>query len=844
MKRLRGYIIQLGILVAMFAAGAVHAQNATGGNAIEEKFAGFSKLLSPEKLYLQTDKEVYCVGDTVWFKGYLKNSSELSNFKESNYIYVEIISPMAIQLLNGNIENKEEKRARVKIKRMNNTFYGHIKIPERLNTGVAIVRAYSYWMLNNEPEYLFNKNIEIRNPLKDDFVRVLESRNDKNAYKYLQIGAENPFRKFAEPEYDIDMQFMPESGRYVVGENSVIAFKAINNKGMGVKIAGQLYIDGKESVSFNSNELGMGILNVNVASMPKRMSVKLSDNAGFVKTVNFPLPENRAVVMNLKLDEQMLEANVYSRNVPASNMWFVIYDGSEMYIKVPYSQEEKRFKVESRLLSEGINHAAVLDEKGNVYASRAFFVYPKREISSAVKTDKSSYKAKEKVSIGIDIKDENGKPLNGNFSLSVTDDKYAPYSGYGHNIISYMLLGSEAKGWIEKPQEYFNTEIPLAERMRRIDVLMLTQLWKYYDLPKIMSGRVLRPLYGKEYTQSISGYIYGILGKPKKSLISVVAPSINYSTMGTLDSTSHFELLNLDFPDGTEFIVSAANQKGTGGKRFTPMLDDEKFAPAYNYHKYITSYGYTNDYKKAAFSEFYNDEGGLVYQINPVYVIGHRTSKPKSYISPIPFNFKPGQFRGFEDLEPYKGFDVISYITMTCPQLRHGGGVTILCRTGYRDARRGYSNHWGPIKIYINGLLAKSSELQSLMVDDIDGFAYIPPGADAAKFDMQGSLFTTAIVMITTKMGTKQAMNVSGIKPLGWQMPKKMYEPKYGVSDAKVGYEPMRSTLHWKENINVVNGKAATTFYTSGSSSDYTVIVEGVTSDKQPVFIKSKIVRE
>ena len=58
---------------------------------LEKRFETFSKFLSPEKLYLHTDKEFYCVGDTLWFKGYLMNNSYLSEFPECNFIYVELI---------------------------------------------------------------------------------------------------------------------------------------------------------------------------------------------------------------------------------------------------------------------------------------------------------------------------------------------------------------------------------------------------------------------------------------------------------------------------------------------------------------------------------------------------------------------------------------------------------------------------------------------------------------------------------------------------------------------------------------------------------------------------------
>jgi len=82
----------------------------------QENFTTFSEYLSPEKLYIQTDREVYCVGDTIWFKGYLQNASQLAKNAECNYIYVELISSMTeMNFDKGREENVNALRKRVKI---------------------------------------------------------------------------------------------------------------------------------------------------------------------------------------------------------------------------------------------------------------------------------------------------------------------------------------------------------------------------------------------------------------------------------------------------------------------------------------------------------------------------------------------------------------------------------------------------------------------------------------------------------------------------------------------------------------------------------------------------------
>ncbi len=825
--------------------GAVPEQSLPAGAtaSIEEKFATYSQLLSPEKLYLHTDREVYCVGDTIWFKGYLQNSSQLSEFAESNYIYVELFSPMFAQQINGKIESDEEMRRRVKVKRVNDTFYGFLKVPERLNTGIAVIRAYTYWMMNNREEYMFSKNIELRNPLKDDYVQSLVKKKEYSRVEYTKVGMESPFARHKDEKFDIDIQFMPESGRYVVGENSIIAFKAIDNEGKGLNVKGAVYIDKVDSVAFESNDLGLGIIHLNLAKMPEKLKVRIGDYDGFSKIVDFPMPERQAVVMNLNIDSTTVTADVYSKNINTEvPLWFVVYNTTEMYVKAAFTLPGKRYKLAYDLFAPGINNAAIVDDNGNVYANRSFFIYPKDEAVASLQTDKSEYKGKEKVVCDIELKDERGNPLNGNLSMSVMDDEFAPYSGYGHNIVSYMQLGSEVNGFVEDPQEYFNTEKSLEERMHDMDVLMLAQGWKYYDLPKILTNTTVIPKYGREYTQSISGKIMGLFRMPKRSIVSFVAPSIGFSAMGQLDSTGLFALNGLDFPDSTKFIVSGSNAKGKG-KLYTPILDNDHFANTYIYPKYLTPYGYTKEYKMAAYVGHYDSTGEPLYTLDPVYVVAKKKIDTRN-MSPMPrTNFKPGQFRDEEEMAPYKDFDLISYILMTCHPLRQGKSNTILCPAVRASSRMQSSSGWQEIVVYINGMKASFDELECLMVDNIDGFAYIKAGADAAMYYMSASLYTPAVVMVRTKWPTRVVPNVTDIIPLGWQKPKKMYNPKYENEESKKVKEAMRSTVHWQPNINVVNGKAESSFYTSSHFSDYTVILEGMTSDKQPVFVKTKIKR-
>lgn len=67
----------------------------------------------------------------------------------------------------------------------------------------------------------------------------------------------------------------------------------------------------------------------------------------------------------------------------------------------------------------------------------------------------------------------------------------------------------------------------------------------------------------------------------------------------------------------------------------------------------------------------------------------------------------------------------------------------------------------------------------------------------------------------------------------GCQVPDVFYSPVYTSAEAKNNRIPdFRNTLYWKPDVNTgKNGKAEIEFFTSDESSDYTIVVEGITSD-------------
>lgn len=813
-----------------------------------EAYEGYSRLLAPEKLYLHTDREVYNMGDTIWFRGYLKNVSSLAEYPECNFLYVELFSAMWER--NYYLRRSEESwkmRQRVKVKRgPDGRFCGYLPLSEDLNSGRATLRAYSYWMLNRDPDFMYYKDIEIRNTLKDSFLEDLKTLKVDDQMTYDELGVENPFRTTLfmrskkKAETDVDLQFLPESGRYTAGQPSVLAIKAVNQDGKGVPVSGSISADGTPIASFSTNDLGMGRCTITVPPGIKHLSAMAETRIEtFQFETSLPLPESRAVVINLvpAADSISICVSCFGLTLPDAAR-LVISDKSIITQSFPLRDSVTEFTLPTHEFKPGILTASIIDTDGSVYAERPFFVFPHQTLVADFEFDKPRYGKRDKVGVTISIHDENGNPSDGDFSLSVTDEDFAPASGQDHSIVSYFLLGSELKGLVENPRYYFDPSVPLDERVRDIDMLLLTQGWRYYDLPAIFQQKTAAPIYGKEFTQSLSGYVNAPIGKARKSTVCFVAPKINFTYIADIDSTAYFILDNLDFPDSTQFLVGAQGRRKLFQKWYSPILDPEYFAAPYTYPDYLRLTGYSKEYGDFASQSYSATDGSVTYTLAPA-----RITAQKSNLSPFPNDeFRKDQYRDEKRLAPYRDYDLFSYILETCPGIKLGKTGALVGKTVRSATRMDMIEMEQPINVFIDGMRSNQGRLTDLMVTDIDAFVYIS-GVAAAKYDngLNSPLFAqrgnVPVVLISTKYPIRVATNVTSGKPLGWQQPARFYAPKYESQTERNRFEPMRSTLHWDPSIQVRDGKAIFSFYTSDHQVPYRFSLEGFTSDGTPFSV-------
>lgn len=795
----------------------------------QENFEAFSKFLSPEKLYLQTDREVYCVGDTLWFSGYLRNASGFAEYKECNFIYVEILASLVeSDVYLGQDLEQEKVRVRVKVKKTpDGGFDGYIPIPDNLNSGIAVVRAYSYWMLNKEVEYMFNKNIEIRNPLKDDYYRTMKESEVRETHRYTELGMSNPFdKKVSRKEKKPLLEFFPEGGSYCETIPEVFGVRATGEEGTPASVGGEIIADGQRLGQFRTDERGLARISLCVPAGCRDLYARFDDGTW---ACSLPLPAKDAVLLSCTPLADRIKAEIKVQGPAlAGGLLLFAFDKSEIYYKGRLSPTGGTVELPYDQLLPGINAFAVADHAGNVYAVRPFFVSPENSVSVELEESGSTEQTKCRLS----LKRSDGTPVSGCFSISVTDAAYSPYDGSGYNLVSWTYLGSELKSFVEDSWRYFDTQIPLEQRISDADMLMLAQGWDYYPLDKILSGKVPLPLCGKEYTQSLSGTIHRPLGKRnRKAVVSFLAQGIGYSSIHQLDSLGTFELSGLNFPQGTQFLVST---EGLGGNRFfSTQMDNDVFARMHSYRKYKKYSGYDDSYKVDAMPLYYDNEGHPVLTLNSAYIVANK-NMAASNISPFPgYNFKPGQYRTVEQLKPYETYDIPGYVVSNFPGVRidttMAGEYSLLCRTNKVSSQMGITSGWEPIIIYLDRMESSYEEILSYTIADLAGLAFVS-GSDAARFGtLRSETSPLSVLMLKTKPNVKTATNVVSIRPLGWQLP---LEWSSGAP----------STLYWTPGVKTDSrGTVEFSYRRSLHHAENIVVIEGISDDGLPVSFVGRI---
>ena len=446
-------------------------------------------LFPEERVYLHFDNTAYYLGESIWFKAYVMSGVDNEPTTMSRVLYVELVSP----------EGYVVKTNKYRIEG-DGSCHGSFELTPLLLSGYYEVRAYTRYMLNRGKDAIFSRVFPIFDKVNADnwdFRNMLDRRRG-----FLVDIEENDSLTGLDREVEwvnselpsCDLHFYPEGGHLVNGIESTVAYEVFGNDGINSEQSITITADGKPLFTSTPEHLGKGTFTLTPHKDVKYRAILKQGK----KEKIFDLPNVEDKGATIKVVETDGTYYVTSSNNlrQATGMGCaVVHRGKVLFYERFHSTDTCiLFAIDSNTLIEGVNRVVLFANDSIPLAERQFFVTHPNPLESDNATAKllvtSDGEDIEELhftphgKITLEIEREDGKPITGGtFSLSVSDADYRQQTSYNYNLYTYMLLGSELKGYIPDAARYFDPEND--NRARELDLVMLTHGWTSYDWSKL-----------------------------------------------------------------------------------------------------------------------------------------------------------------------------------------------------------------------------------------------------------------------------------------------------------------------------------------------------------------------
>ncbi|MES2807002.1 MAG: hypothetical protein V4619_00145 [Bacteroidota bacterium] len=656
---------------------------------------------------------------------------------------------------------------------------------------------------------------------------------------------------------NIDLQFLPEGGRLVAGLKSIVGFKAIGEDGIGVPVSGAIYNAGnKEIVFFTAMHNGIGSFEF-TPQAGQVYTARLSQ----LTTKKFDLPKIAAVgtvmhIDNAEQDNAVMVTMTGLSTLSADSACYLIGSSKgRIYYSQKVSLNQPVMPVPKTLFPSGIarftffNGSRPLNE-------RMTFIDHNDGLSIALTPNKPVYGARDSVSLSVEVKDKSGLPVQGSFSLSVTDDSQVKADHESNdNITTTLLLNSELKGDIESPGYYIHRTDKQA--WKALDNLLLTQGWTGYDWTAIFAKA--KPIaFEAEKEFKVSGYVTNLRHNRIPGLNMILSSQKpQFITTGVTDSAGRFTFKRLPQIDSGSFFIQANNKKGQNMfassiavDRFkAPPLPVNARNPIAPWYLNTDSTGINQIKRKTQKEDLENLKltGNVLKEvkIKQTKIIKDSYYKGGSNIVLDEEDLKKSTTANLYDLlkQQVPGFKVINdwRYRKGAPTMKIGDEDFIEFWDFHLDGSRDLWEAAGGSEMETNTVIdgAKPDNIDAnFVIELLKGFKI--PRLKGIQVVLSRSFplpyrkenYYAKIYVTTNTEGLARRLKpkpgTTTFRPLPILYPEQFYSPKYRAIQS-VKEPDYRTTIHWEPNINTdQNGKAKVSFYTSDIVDKYTVTVAGI----------------
>lgn len=871
-------------------------------NFIQEKTNEYFEFVSPEKVYAHTNKTLFQPGETIYLKAYITDGIQQISDK-SSVLYLEVISPagtiMETQVLAIN-KGRAEGSFTLPADAVGGLYKFLIYTNWQRNFDIPIFEKHITVQRILAPRLLIKLNVEkeaygngdwveatlsVRN-LQDISIKNLEFEysamlDQKQFLKQMATTDENgEFKiRFKLPDIlsgndgslnvifmyesnvesisrtipiilnDLDLQFLPEGGFVMDNSTHNFAFKALNKYGKPADVKGEILDQSGNKISdFESFHQGMGNISFQIES-DKQYFAKITSPFLATKLIELPKSEKRPASLILeRINEDQVKIIINSET--DQNLELIGRTISSMIFSKEYSLKsgKNEFIIETNDLPMGILQFTLF-KKNIPIAERLIFNHQDKGLNIKIETDKESYNTREKVNAKVRTSLPNGNPISANLSVSVVNDKLLSYhDDKQHDINSWLLAGSELKGEIYEPEFYFDpTE---SKRQKALDLLMLTQGWRYYNWDEILSDENI----GLQYIAESANQIVGTVFKDDR----ISYPTTVYLLINELiyvEKTDEKGVFRFDLGEPILKTAVLYSEKKAGEYVWIEFMDPSKVSPSEIKRKPNDSYQENSEFRLGEINtpteettsnqtqnnkdfddDFWEEDGKM--ELSAVTLLGgisiEKTQKAGAYTV-----ISASQI----ELTPIASVDQVLSGRVAGIQFQTNSGMV---GAGSQVIIRGVGTLSGqniPLLVIdgipISGDGISLAQISPNMVKSIQ----VLKGVSATA--LYGSRAANGAIIIDTNgtyyysnndlninLGLSKELHQQSYQPnshrnMKVSVAKEFYVPKYNsiITETK---DDFRSCIYWNYNVTTnQKGKAEFSFYNSDESTVFRIIAEG-----------------
>ncbi len=486
-----------------------------------------------EKVYLHLDKDTYTLGEDLWFSAYVTAGSNQIPTPLSKPLYVDLfdgngllIESSIIRLEDGRgagnfplplFGNPGEYQIKAYTAWMKNfgeeyffsrglsvvdgqggSFLPQIDFTEISAEGDQISYSVEILAVDKAGNPLSGQELELKAVGEDNELHTQQILlNDQGqaslsfkitgeAYssQYLELtyleGGNYPVSQRVALPYSLtfaDIQFLPESGHWLMGKKSQMAFRAVYPDGNPVIVDGS--IEGQAEIVFRSNFAGLGKFEITPSQ--KEYVAQLKEmNTGETVSVSLPEPEDSGITMQVVNNPAASYLTAFVQGIGDYNDLLLVSQTRGIVNYIIQGQLTNGIwgvRIPKSNLITGINQISIFSGEGSPLLERLVFYMADDQLDLELNVDGTPSK-RNKMGVTLNSKTQ-GEAAPGTFSLSVLDAGQVELDELSDNIYSSLLLTSDLKGGLYSPGAYFNDSNEAD--LEAIDLVMLTHGWTRFN---------------------------------------------------------------------------------------------------------------------------------------------------------------------------------------------------------------------------------------------------------------------------------------------------------------------------------------------------------------------------